>query len=145
MGFSGTHEGDGSCGSQPLSERQILCASDPTGSRKQTSSLGLSDHKILNEVGRMKICSPKAPWRIQDKVNSTRLLILDANGKRRLQVDPSCKRLIRSLRSLEFKPGMAVPDPNSDHSHMVDALGYGALALSKGLTPWKIGAGPSFW
>ena len=89
----------------------------------------------------MKICSPKAPWRIQDKVNSTRLLILDANGRRRLQVDPSCKRLIRSLRSLEFKPGMVVPDPNSDHSHMVDALGNGALALSKGLTPWEIGEG----
>ena len=35
--------------------------------------MGLSDHKILNEVGRMKIFSPKAPWRIQDKVNSTRL------------------------------------------------------------------------
>jgi len=40
---------------------------------------------------------------------------------------------------------MAVPDPNSDHSDMVDALGYGALALSKGLTPWKIGAGPQLW
>ena len=36
---------------------------------------------------------------------------------------------------------MAVPDPNSDHSHMVDALGNGALALSKGLTPWEIGEG----
>ena len=55
------------------------------------------------------------------------------------------KRLIRSLRSLEFKPGMSVPDPSSDHGHMCDALGYAALALSKGLTPWKLGRGPSFW
>jgi len=126
-------------------DRAIYCCPDPTGSRKQTSSLGLSDHKILKEVGRMQICSPKAPWRIQDKVNATRLLLLDANGKRRLQVDPGCKRLVRSLRSLEFKPGMAVPDPNSDHGHMCDALGYAALALSKGLTPWRVGKGPTFW
>ena len=126
-------------------DRTIYCCPDPTGSRKQTSSLGLSDHKILKEIGHMQICSPKAPWKIIDKVNSTRLLLVDANGKRRLQVDPSCKRLIRSLRSLEFKPGMSVPDPNSDHGHMCDALGYAALALSKGLTPWKLGRGPSFW
>ena len=53
----------------------------------------------------------------------------------RLQVDPSCKALIRSLMSLEFKPGMAVPDPNSDHGHMSDALGYASLELSMGLSP----------
>ena len=125
--------------------RMIHCAPDPTGSRKQTSSLGLSDHKILEEYGNFKICSPRAPWAVRDKVNSTRLMILDASGRRRLQVDPSCKRLIRSLKNLEFKPGLSVPDPNSDHGHMVDALGYGCLALSKGLTPWRVGAGPQFW
>ena len=125
--------------------RMIHCAPDPTGSRKQTSSLGLSDHAILAQYGNFKICSPRAPWAIKDKVNSTRLMIVDANGRRRIQVDPSCKRLIRSLKSLEFKPGMAVPDPNSDHGHMCDALGYAALALSKGLTPWKVGAGFSVY
>jgi hypothetical protein len=125
--------------------RMIHCAPDPTGSRKQTSSLGMSDHKLLAEYGNFKICSPRAPWAIKDKVNATRLMILDAAGRRRLQVDPSCKRLIRSLKSLEFKPGMAVPDPNSDHGHMADALGYAALALSKGLTPWRVGSGFSIY
>lgn len=78
-------------------------------------------------------------------MNSTRLMILDATGRRMLQFDPSCKRLIRSLKNLKFKPGLSVPDPNSDHGHMDDALGYGCLALSKGLTPWKVVVGPQFW
>ena len=57
----------------------------------------------------------------------------------RLQADPSCKAMNRSLMSLEFKLVMAVPDPNSDHGHMSDALGYVSLVLSKGLSPWKVG------
>ena len=53
----------------------------------------------------------------------------------RLQVDPSCKALIRSLMNLEFNPGLGVPDPNSDHGHMSDALGYASLELSMELSP----------
>ena len=51
------------------------------------------------------------------------------------QVDPSCTALIFSLMSLEFKPEMAVPDPNSDHGHMSHALGYASLELCMGLSP----------
>ena len=119
--------------------REVICCPDPTGSRKQTSSLGLSDHAILKDVGGFSVRSPKAPWAISDKVNATRLMILDANGQRRLLVDPGCKRVIRSLKNLEFKPGLSVPDPASEHGHMADALGYACIAISKGLTPWRVG------
>jgi hypothetical protein len=119
--------------------REILCCPDPTGSRKQTSSLGLSDHAILKDVGGFSIRSPRAPWAVIDKVNATRLMILDAAGQRRLLVDPSCKRVIRSFRNLEFKPGLSVPDPASEHGHMADAVGYACIAISKGLTPWRVG------
>ena len=81
-------------------DRQILCCPDPTGSRKQTSSLGLSDHQILREVGAFQVYSPRAPWSIKDKVNSLRLMILDASNNRRLIVDPSCRRVIRSFMNL---------------------------------------------
>ena len=74
----------------------------------------------------------------QDKVNATRLMILDASGNRRLQVDPSCKKVIRSMRNLEFKPGLSVPDPTSEHGHMCDALGYACIVMSKGLTPYVL-------
>ncbi|QVV66762.1 terminase large subunit domain-containing protein [Synechococcus sp. LA31] len=119
--------------------REILCCPDPTGSRKQTSSLGLSDHAILKDVGGFSIRSPRAPWAVIDKVNACRLMILDAAGQRRLLVDPSCKRVIRSFRNLEFKPGLSVPDPASEHGHMADAVGYACIAISKGLTPWRVG------
>jgi hypothetical protein len=119
--------------------REVLVCPDPTGSRQQTSSLGLSDHAILKQVGGFKVHSPRAPWAVADKLNSVRLMVVDATGRRRLRIDPSCKRLIRSLRLLEFAPGKSVPDPKSEHGHAVDALGYAAIALSKGLLPWKIG------
>ena len=53
--------------------RMIYVCPDPTGSRKQTSSLGLSDHAILKDVGRFQICTPKAPWAIRDKVNASEI------------------------------------------------------------------------
>ena len=118
---------------------EILACPDPTGRRLQTSSaMGLSDHAILARRG-FKVRAPKAPWSIRDKVAATRLLIKDANGHRRLQVDPKCKREIRSLSNLEYKAGASVPDPKSDHSHMADAIGYACVALAKGLLPWSIG------
>ena len=58
-------------------------------------------------------------------------MVRDANGHRRLKVDPSCKRVIRSLSNLEYRAGSSVPDPKSDHSHMADALGYACIALQR--------------
>ena len=98
------------------------------------------------DVGGFSIRSPRAPWAISDKVNATRLMILDAAGRRRLLVNPSCKRVIRSFKNLEFKPGLSVPDPASEHGHMADAVGYACIAISKGLTPWRVGnVGFSLW
>ena len=118
---------------------EILACPDPTGRRLQTSSaMGLSDHAILKRYG-FVVKAPRAPWSIRDKVSATRLMVRDANGHRRLKVDPSCKRVIRSLSNLEYKAGASVPDPKSDHSHMADALGYACIALQKGLLPWTLG------
>ena len=119
--------------------RAIHCCPDPTGKRLQTSSLGLSDHKILKDVGNFVIHAPKAPWRQRDTINALRMWILSADGQRRLQVDPTCKRVIRSLRNLTFKPGKAEP-MDDDNSHMAEATAYMAIAISKGLTPWTVGS-----
>lgn len=118
---------------------EIWACPDPTGRRLQTSSaMGLSDHAILKRRG-FRVRAPKAPWSIRDKVAATRLMVRDANGHRRLKVDPTCKRVIRSLSNLEYKAGASVPDPKSDHSHMADAVGYACIALAKGLLPYSIG------
>ena len=118
---------------------EILACPDPTGRRLQTSSaMGLSDHAILKQYS-FQVKAPKAPWSIRDKVSATRLMIKDANGHRRLKVDPRCKRVIRSLSNLEYKAGASVPDSTSDHAHMADAIGYACIAMAKGLLPWRIG------
>jgi len=122
--------------------QEIICFPDPTGARSQTSSMGLSDHAILRQAG-FKVKSPKAPWAIRDKYAACRLFIRDAHNRRRLQVDPSAKRLIRSLASLEYAVGKSVADPKSDHGHMTDALGYLCLGIAKGLLPYEVG-GTSF-
>ena len=117
---------------------EIICFPDPTGARSQTSSMGLSDHAILRQSG-FKVKAPKAPWAIRDKYAAVRMFIRDAQNRRRLTIDPSSKRLIRSLASLEYAPGKSVADPKSDHGHMSDALGYLCLGIAKGLLPYNIG------
>ena len=119
--------------------QEIICFPDPTGSRSQTSSLGLSDHAILRQHG-FKVKAPKAPWAIRDKYAAVRLFLRDAHNRRRLKIDPCSKRLIRSISSLEYAPGKSVDDPKSDHGHMTDALGYLCLGIAKGLLPWSVGA-----
>ena len=118
--------------------QEIVCFPDPTGSRSQTSSMGLSDHAILRQHG-FKVKAPRAPWAIRDKYAAVRMFIRDANNRRRLSIDPSAKRLIRSLASLEYAPGKSVADPKSDHGHMSDALGYLCLGIAKGLLPYRLG------
>ena len=54
----------------------------------------------------------------------------------RLQVDQTCKRVIRSLRTLTFKPGKAEP-MDDDNSHM-------AIAITRGLKPWKVASSETF-
>ena len=124
--------------------RDVLVCPDPTGKRKQTSSLGLSDHAIIKRYG-FKVKAPKAAWAVNDKVNCTRQFIRDARGDRKLQIDPSCKRLIKSMRNLQFQPGTSHPDQKSQWSHACDSLSYALLACKHGLTPWAIGRGPRIW
>lgn len=119
--------------------QEIYCFPDPTGSRSQTSSMGLSDHAILRQHG-FKVKAPKAPWAIRDKYAAVRMFIRDGHNRRRLKLDPSAKRMIRSLASLEYAPGKSVADPKSDHGHMSDALGYLCLGIAKGLLPYSVGA-----
>ena len=67
-------------------------------------------------------------------------MLKDAHNRRRLLIDPSCKRLIRSIASLEYAPGKSVADPRSEHGHATDALGYLCLGVAKGLLPYSVGA-----
>jgi len=125
--------------------RRISVAPDPTGARRQTSAgMGITDHGLLRRHG-LDVVAPKAPWRVHDKVSVTRWFIRSADGQRRLRIDPGCKRLVQSLRSIEFAEGKSVPDPSSEWGHSCDSLGYLCLALRHGLLPYAVGVGPRFY
>ena len=68
------------------------------------------NHAMRRQHG-FKVKAPKAPWAIRDKYATVRFMLKDAHNRRRLLIDPSCKRLIRSIASLEYAPGKSVADP----------------------------------
>ena len=117
--------------------QEIYAFPDPTGSRQQTSSMGLSDHAILRRHG-FKVKAPKAPWAIRDNYAAVSFMLKDAHSHHRLKIDPSCKRPIRCLASLEYAPGKSVAAPRSEHGHATDALDYLCLGVAKGLLPYSI-------
>jgi len=66
-------------------------------------------------------------------------MVKDANGYRRMKVHPACKRVMRSLPTLEYKAGTSIPEPKSDYSYMADAVGLACVALAIGLLLYSIG------
>ena len=106
--------------------------------RLQTSSLGLSDHRILKEVGNFVVCTPGP---VEAKGHDQRLTDVDPVGRWPAPAagGSNVQEGDRSLRNLTFKPGKAEP-MDDDNSHMAEATAYMAIAISKGLTPSRSAA-----
>lgn len=84
--------------------------------------------------------SPRAPWKIRDKINAVNMGLMDANGKRRIFIHPRCKELIKSLRTLTYAPGTGLPNKNLGVDHAFDALGYLCLQSFNLAKPETLGA-----
>ena len=104
-------------------DRRVIACPDPTGGARKTSGVGLTDHNILRRSG-FSVSSPKAPWKIRDKITSVNTALLDATGARRTYIHPRCKELIKSLRTLTYAPGTGLPNKNLGVDHAFDAFGY---------------------
>ena len=104
-------------------ERRIVACPDPTGGARKTSGVGLTDHNILRRSG-FTVSSPKAPWKIRDKITAVNTALLDASGARRTFIHPRCKQLIKSLRTLTYTPNTGLPNKNLGVDHAFDAFGY---------------------
>ena len=124
--------------------RKIIVYPDPTGSARKTSAAGETDHGIIRKAG-FTVVSPRHPWAIKDRLNSTNWLIRNAEGDRRMFVHPRCKHVIKSLTNLTYKEGVDdfVPDKNSGLDHHADGLGYMILSALNLVKPWKTGSGKS--
>ena len=104
-------------------DRRIIACPDPTGGARKTSGVGVTDHTILRRSG-FTVTSPKAPWKIRDKITAVNTALLDAPGTRRTFIHPRCKELIKSLRTLTYAPNTGLPNKNLGVDHAFDAFGY---------------------
>ena len=102
---------------------QIRVYPDPSGSRKQTSSGGRSDHIILENAG-FRVLAPRKHDPVKDRINATNARLCNANGDRCIFIDPKCKHLIESLEKFTYKENTQIPDKTSSYDHMFDAFSY---------------------
>jgi phage terminase large subunit len=121
--------------------RQIVAYPDPTGSARKTSAAGETDHGIIRKYG-YRVISPKHPWAVKDKINSTNWLIRTAHGDCKLLVHPRCKNTIKALRNVTYKEGSEdyVIDKTANIEHWTDGLGYLVLGAFNQVKPWQTGS-----
>ena len=102
---------------------KVFVYPDPSGSRKQTSSGGRSDHIILENAGFI-VKSPRKHDPVRDRINAINARFRTAAGKNHLFIDPKCKATINSLDKHIFKEGTGIPDKDTGFDHAFDALSY---------------------
>jgi hypothetical protein len=124
--------------------RQIVAYPDPTGSARKTSAAGETDHGIIRKYG-YKVISPRHPWAVKDKINSTNWLIRTAHGDCKMLVHPRCKNTIKALRNVTYKEGSEdyVIDKTANIEHWTDGLGYLVLGAFNQVKPWQTGSSKS--
>lgn len=91
-----------------------------------------SDYGIIREFFRQRpemrvqVAPARSNPPVRERVNLTNARLKSAEGERRLFVDRRCKKLIRDLEQVSYKPDSGVVDKDSDPSltHVSDALGY---------------------
>ena len=120
-------------------ERRIITCPDPTGAARKTSGVGATDHAILRKAG-LTVSTPKAPWKIRDKITCVNMGLLDATGTRRIKIHPRCVELIKSLRTLTYTANTNLPNKNLGVDHSYDALSYLCLQVFNLAKPETMGS-----
>ena len=119
-------------------DRRVIACPDPTGGARKTAGVGATDHSILWRSG-FNVSSPRAPWKIRDKITAVNTALLDASGARRTIIHPRCKQLIKSLRTLTYAPNTGLPNKNLGVDHAFDAFGYLCLQQFNLANPETLG------
>ena len=108
--------------------RRIVACPDPTGKRKQTSGVGVSDHQILRRAG-ISVFAPEAPYNTADGIRAVNAALRTADGEVHTRIHPSCRELIKSFRTLGYAEGTRMPNKKLGVDHSFDAFKY--LVLGK--------------
>lgn len=108
--------------------RRIIACPDPTGKRKQTSGIGVSDHQILRKAG-IEVYAPESPYNTADGIRAVNAALRTADGEVHTKINPRCRELIKSFRTLGYAEGTRMPNKKLGVDHSFDAFKY--LCLGK--------------
>lgn len=103
--------------------RNVIVCPDPSGKARKTSAAGKTDFSILESAG-FEVRAPAAAPPVRDRINNTKAMLLNAEGRRRVLVHPRATRLIRSWDGLTYKDGTSVVDKTLGLDHIADAADY---------------------
>lgn len=102
---------------------QIVIYPDPAGAYRGHQR-GESDLDIFRERGFKKQKYRRKHPPVADRVNAVNRMLMSADGKIRMYVDPRCKKLIEALEQTMYIPGGREVDKKQGVEHAADAAGY---------------------
>jgi len=107
-----------------LAERypRAMITPDATGGARRSSSKR-TDHQILRDYGHGIACNRANPLE-KDRINTVNGLWMNAKGKTRMTVEPTCIEIISDSERTTRKPDGSIDKKDLERSHMTDALGY---------------------
>ena len=109
---------------QRFPDKAVACYPDPTGkSRRTSSSIGVTDLKILEDAGFEVNARRQSPL-VRDRVNAVNSRFRSADGNRHAFIDYRCKHSIKCFTNQIYKEGTSQPDKDSGYDHSNDASGY---------------------
>lgn len=101
---------------------------DASSSARRTSAarsdlVQIATDERFETMGRsMSYCRTNPP--IADRFSACNALFCNAQGQRRMFVDPDCRHLVADLEARYYRPGTRRPADFGDLGHMTDAMGY---------------------
>lgn len=109
--------------------RRIVVYGDASGNRMQTT--GSSDYEMMRryfsrEGVQLEYRVPNANPAVRNRLDTMNGALCNADGTRRLTIDPKCKELILDLEQVVLQEGTYIIDKTKDprRTHLSDALGY---------------------
>jgi hypothetical protein len=110
---------------------------DPAGGQR-SSARGESDLQIFREWGFHRLLYRKKAPLVRDRIAAVNRLICNAQGARKLFIDPSARELIRSLETTAYKDNSNDVDKSLNNEHAADALGYCVEFEHPIRKPWEM-------
>ena len=102
---------------------RVVVYPDPASRQRKTSAGGKTDFNILSNAG-FDVKARNKHNSQRDYINAVNALLKNANGERRLFIDPKCKNTIDSLQRLTYKEDSNQIDKQSGLDHFFDATKY---------------------